>query len=125
MCLQPSLQRCLGFLLTLRLTVLSAAQFHMEQAKLRAGRRLREGRPRPIDNLVRTLHLASEYGVDADPPYATFDKLGLADLHELQDSIHQLQVRLGHRSKAQGASPQLKQLRIAARQMPCILLSQT
>lgn len=67
-------------------------QFHLEQAKLRAARRLREGRVKPIDNLVRTLHLASEYGVDPDPPYATFDKLGLMDLHELQDSIHLLQV---------------------------------
>ena len=68
-------------------------QFHMEQAKLRASRRLREGRPRPVDTLVRTLHLAQDFGVDPDPPYAAFEKLGLLDLRDLQDNIHQLQVR--------------------------------
>ena len=39
------------------------AQFHLDQAKLRAARRLREGRARPIDQLVRLLHLADEFGV--------------------------------------------------------------
>ena len=68
------------------------AQFHLDQAKLRAARRLREGRARPIDQLVRLLHLADEFGVAPDAPHLVFDKLGLADARELEDAIEQLQV---------------------------------
>ena len=86
------------------------AQFHLEQAKLRAARRLREGRPRPVDTLLRMLHLTSEFGVAPEPPYAAFDKLGLGDLRDLAASVQELQACLcwlvtGHAPACAAAQP--------------------
>lgn len=67
-------------------------QFHLEQAKARSVRRLREGRARPIDTLARNLHLVDEFGVEFLEPTAVFQGLTLADLQQLKEDALQYQV---------------------------------
>ncbi|KAK9791828.1 hypothetical protein WJX73_003147 [Symbiochloris irregularis] len=62
-------------------------EFHLEQAKQRAINRLREQRPKAIDLLARTIHLAEEFGIDAEPPYALFDRLTLTEIRDLARGI--------------------------------------
>lgn len=68
-------------------------QFHLEQAKQRATNRLREQRPKAIDLLARTVHLAEEFGIDAEPPYALFDRLTLTEIRELARGIQDFKAR--------------------------------
>lgn len=68
------------------------AQFHLEQAKQRARARLREERPKPIDLLARTLHLAAEFGIEPEPPHSVFDRLTLTEIRELKRGILDFQV---------------------------------
>lgn len=62
-------------------------EFHLEQAKQRARARLREERPKPIDLLARTLHLAAEFGIEPEPPHSVFDRLTLTEIRELKRGI--------------------------------------
>eukprot|EP00884_Botryococcus_braunii_P020423 jgi/Botrbrau1/7064/Bobra.0165s0087.1 len=66
-------------------------EFHLDQAKARSARRLREGRARPIDNLARNLHLVDEFGVEFEEPTAVLHGLTLADLQQLKQDILQYQ----------------------------------
>lgn len=68
------------------------AQFHLENAKARARHRLKEGRAKPVDLLVRDLMLGSEFEVGAAPPYTVFQDLTLADATELQEDILEYQA---------------------------------
>jgi Conserved mid region of cactin len=70
----------------------TGVQFHLEQAKARSARRLREGRGRPIDSLARNLHLVDEFGVEFSEPTAVLQGLTLANLQQLKQDILQYQV---------------------------------
>lgn len=69
-------------------------EFHLEQAKMRAKQRIRDGRPHPIDILTANLHLAEEFDVGADEPYKAFNGLSLQEVQELHASVMSMQV--GH-----------------------------
>ena len=67
-------------------------EFHLEQAKMRAKQRIRDGRPHPIDILTANLHLAEEFDVGADEPYKAFVGLSLQEVQELHASVMSMQV---------------------------------
>lgn len=67
-------------------------EFHLEQAKMRAKQRIRDGRPHPIDILTANLHLAEEFDVGADEPYKAFNGLSLQEVQELHASVMSMQV---------------------------------
>lgn len=64
-----------------------STQFHLEQAVQRSLQRLREGRPRPIDTLVKTLHLGAEFDIDAEEPYHVFGGMLLREMAELREDL--------------------------------------
>ncbi|KAL3159310.1 hypothetical protein ABBQ32_011264 [Trebouxia sp. C0010 RCD-2024] len=66
-------------------------EFHLEQAKMRAKQRIRDGRPHPIDILTANLHLAEEFDVGADEPYKAFEGLSLQQVQELHASVISMQ----------------------------------
>ena len=68
-------------------------QFHLENAKARARHRLKEGRAKPVDFLVRDLMLGSEFEVGSEPPYSIFQGLTLSDATELEEDIMEYQAR--------------------------------
>lgn len=70
-------------------------EFHLEQAKMRAKQRIRDGRPHPIDILTANLHLAEEFDVGADEPYKAFEGLSLQQVQELHASVMSMQVGYG------------------------------
>lgn len=69
-------------------------QFHLEQAKARTQQRLREGRPKPIDAIVRNLYFPDDVDADAADPYEVAKSLTLPELRELADDVQDYQVRL-------------------------------
>lgn len=54
---------------------------------MRAARRLREGRAKPIDYVARSLFLLGEFDADMREPYAVLEGLLLEDVKELCDEI--------------------------------------
>ena len=74
-------------------------QFHLEQAKARTQQRLREGRPKPIDIIVRNLYFPDDVDADGADPYEIAKSLTLPELRGLADDVQDYQVRrmLGHR----------------------------
>lgn len=77
------------------------AQFHLENAKARAQQRMREGRAKPIDQLVVNLFLMEEFDAAMATPYSIFMGLSLQEVEELCDDIKGMQVCMlafeGHR----------------------------
>lgn len=67
-------------------------QFHLEQAKARTQQRLREGRPKPIDVIVRNLYFPDDMDADAADPYEVAKSLTLPELRELTDDVQNYQV---------------------------------
>ncbi|KAK9806113.1 hypothetical protein WJX72_002023 [[Myrmecia] bisecta] len=63
--------------------------FHLEQAVKRAEHRLVDGRPEPIDLLVKNLHLADQFEVAPEPPYEVFHGLTLQEVRGLQEDIQE------------------------------------
>jgi hypothetical protein len=55
--------------------------------QVRAARRLREGRSKPIDHVARSLFLQGEFDADMSEPYAVLEGLPLDDVKELCDEI--------------------------------------
>ena len=69
-------------------------QFHLEQAKARTQQRLREGRPKPIDVIVRNLYFPDDVDADGADPYEIAKSLTLPELRGLADDVQDYQVRL-------------------------------
>jgi Conserved mid region of cactin len=69
-------------------------QFHLEQAKARTQQRLREGRPKPIDIIVRNLYFPDDVDADGADPYEIAKSLTLPELRGLADDVQDYQVRL-------------------------------
>jgi Conserved mid region of cactin len=70
------------------------AQFHLEQAKARTQQRLREGRPKPIDVIVRNLYFPDDVDADGADPYEIAKSLTLPELRGLADDVQDYQVHL-------------------------------
>ena len=64
----------------------SADKFHLEQARVRAKIRIREGRAKPIDILAKNLH-EDDLDVEMTEPYKLFRGLQITALEELQKDI--------------------------------------
>jgi hypothetical protein len=47
-------------------------QFHFDQSKVRSEIRLREGRTKPIDILLKNLSFSDEFDVELNEPYLVF-----------------------------------------------------
>jgi hypothetical protein len=54
-----------------------------QNAKLRAEIRLRQGRPEPLDLIIKNLLLSDQFGMDSDPPHLTCSKLTLQKLEHM------------------------------------------
>ena len=59
----------------------SADQFHLEQSKVRAKIRIREGRAKPIDVLAKNLH-EDDMDVELTEPYKLFRGLCVVCVYE-------------------------------------------
>ncbi|CAN4118274.1 unnamed protein product [Withania somnifera] len=62
-------------------------EFHFDQSKVRTEIRLRQGRVKPIDVLIKQLEPSGEFDVEIDEPYAVFKGLGIKEMEELQEDI--------------------------------------
>ncbi|KAK9837652.1 hypothetical protein WJX74_002230 [Apatococcus lobatus] len=65
--------------------------FHLEQARERSERRLREGRPKPIDLVAHNLASNADADIDVPEPYEVFEGLALVDVRELHEDIQLFQ----------------------------------
>jgi hypothetical protein len=61
---------------------------------------MREGRAKPIDQLVVNLFLMEEFDVNMTTPYSVFIGLPLREVEELCDDIKGLQVRVPAEGRA-------------------------
>eukprot|EP01023_Acetabularia_acetabulum_P051193 TRINITY_DN5637_c0_g1_i2.p1 TRINITY_DN5637_c0_g1~~TRINITY_DN5637_c0_g1_i2.p1 ORF type:complete len:699 (-),score=138.29 TRINITY_DN5637_c0_g1_i2:132-2015(-) len=73
-----------------QLLITREEHFHLSQAIDRASRRISEARQRPIDRLIRNLHLYKTMGVDEQDPSFIVDNLGRQELMQLGDDIKEL-----------------------------------
>ncbi|KAG8098607.1 hypothetical protein GUJ93_ZPchr0013g34622 [Zizania palustris] len=62
-------------------------EFHFDQSKVRSEIRLREGRTKPIDILLKNLNFTEEFDVELNEPYLVFKGLAVKDMEELRDDI--------------------------------------
>jgi len=63
-------------------------QFHLQQAKIRSEIRIKEGRPKPIDILYKSLNNDTEFfDFEMNEPYDIFSDLTLKETEELKDDI--------------------------------------
>ncbi|XP_062214301.1 splicing factor Cactin-like [Phragmites australis] len=62
-------------------------EFHFDQSKVRSEIRLREGRTKPIDVLLKNLNLSDEFDVELNEPYLVFQGLTVKEMEELRDDI--------------------------------------
>ncbi|KQK12656.1 cactin [Brachypodium distachyon] len=62
-------------------------EFHFDQSKFRSEIRLREGRTKPIDVLLKNLNFADEFDVELNEPYLVFKGLTVKEMEELRDDI--------------------------------------
>ena len=67
-------------------------RFLVMQARERSERRLREGRPKPIDLVAHNLAENADADVDVPEPYEVFEGLALVDVRELHEDIQLFQV---------------------------------
>jgi len=66
-------------------------EFHLEQARVRADIRLREGRAKPVDMLAKNLHVSDDFAFGLPYPYHIFDNLSLEEMKDLKTDIHSYQ----------------------------------
>jgi len=64
----------------------NADKFHLEQSRVRAKIRIREGRAKPIDVLAKNLH-EDDMDVEITEPYKLFRGLQVKPLEELEKDI--------------------------------------
>nr|CAD1819864.1 unnamed protein product [Ananas comosus var. bracteatus] len=57
-------------------------EFHFDQSKVRSEIRLREGRTKPIDVLLKNLNFSEDFDIEINEPYMVFK-----EMEELQDDI--------------------------------------
>ncbi|KAL5219368.1 hypothetical protein ABZP36_020052 [Zizania latifolia] len=62
-------------------------EFHFDQSKVRSEIRLREGRTKPIDVLLKNLNFTEEFDVELNEPYLVFKGLTVKEMEELRDDI--------------------------------------
>ncbi|KAJ8533896.1 hypothetical protein K7X08_007220 [Anisodus acutangulus] len=62
-------------------------EFHFDQSKVRTEIRLKQGRVKPIDVLIKQLEPNGEFDVEINEPYVVFKGLGIKELEELQEDI--------------------------------------
>ncbi|PAN44506.1 hypothetical protein PAHAL_9G048700 [Panicum hallii] len=62
-------------------------EFHFDQSKVRSEIRLREGRTKPIDVLLKNLSFSDEFDVELNEPYLVFKGLTVKEMEELRDDI--------------------------------------
>ncbi|PIA54878.1 hypothetical protein AQUCO_00901050v1 [Aquilegia coerulea] len=62
-------------------------EFHFDQSKIRSEIRLREGRTKPIDVLVKHLNDSDDFDFEINEPYTVFKGLTVKELEELLDGI--------------------------------------
>ncbi|KAF3633334.1 Cactin [Capsicum annuum] len=62
-------------------------EFHFDQSKVRTEIRLRQGRVKPIDVLIKQLEPSGDFDVEIDEPYVVFRGLGIKEMKELQEDI--------------------------------------
>lgn len=62
-------------------------EFHLKQAQVRAIRRFKEGRPKPIDIITQNLYMLDEFDMDMREPYRMFDNLLMDEVQELYDDV--------------------------------------
>ncbi len=63
------------------------------QARERSARRLREGRPKPIDLVAHNLAASGDADIEVPEPYEVFGGLTLVDVRELHEDISMFQVQ--------------------------------
>ncbi|XP_049400882.1 cactin [Solanum stenotomum] len=62
-------------------------EFHFDQSKVRTEIRLRQGRIKPIDVLIKQLEPSGDFDVEIDEPYVVFKGLAIKEMEELQEDI--------------------------------------
>lgn len=62
-------------------------EFHFDQSKVRSEIRLREGRTKPIDVLLKNLSFSDEFDIELNEPYLVFKGLTVKEMEELCDDI--------------------------------------
>ncbi|CAD6215012.1 unnamed protein product [Miscanthus lutarioriparius] len=62
-------------------------EFHFDQSKVRSEIRLREGRTKPIDVLLKNLNFSDEFDIELNEPYLVFKGLTVKAMEELRDDI--------------------------------------
>ncbi|KAJ1257737.1 hypothetical protein BS78_10G019500 [Paspalum vaginatum] len=62
-------------------------EFHFDQSKVRSEIRLREGRTKPIDVLLKNLNFSDEFDIELNEPYLVFKGLTVKEMEELRDDI--------------------------------------
>ncbi|WMV52184.1 hypothetical protein MTR67_045569 [Solanum verrucosum] len=62
-------------------------EFHFDQSKVRTEIRLRQGRVKPIDVLIKQLEPSGDFDVEIDEPYVVFKGLAIKEMEELQEDI--------------------------------------
>ncbi|KAJ3670132.1 hypothetical protein LUZ60_010456 [Juncus effusus] len=62
-------------------------EFHFDQSKVRSEIRLREGRTKPIDVLLKNLNFNEEFDIELDEPYLVFKGLTVKEMEDLRDDI--------------------------------------
>ncbi|KAL6894268.1 hypothetical protein ACP4OV_008366 [Aristida adscensionis] len=62
-------------------------EFHFDQSKVRSEIRLREGRTKPIDVLLKNLNFSEDFDVELNEPYLVFKGLTVKEMEELRDDI--------------------------------------
>ena len=58
-------------------------QFHFDQSKVRSEIRLREGRTKPIDVLLKNLSFSDEFDVELNEPYLVFKVRSFVHLYAI------------------------------------------
>lgn len=62
-------------------------EFHFDQSKVRSEIRLREGRVKPIDILIKHLNGSDDFDIEINEPYMVFKGLTVKEMEELRDDI--------------------------------------
>ncbi|XP_072957289.1 splicing factor Cactin [Typha angustifolia] len=62
-------------------------EFHFDQSKIRSEIRLREGRMKPIDILLKNLKFSEDCDIELNEPYMVFKGLTAKEMEELQNDI--------------------------------------
>ncbi|XP_022852520.1 cactin-like [Olea europaea var. sylvestris] len=62
-------------------------EFHFDQSKVRSEIRLREGRTKPIDVLIKHLDPSHEFDIEINEPYMVFKGLNVNEMEELHEDI--------------------------------------